>query len=191
MKFTTSTLLILSLSVGFGKLSKNSASGLGEMATKERHWTSCFGTFYDVLTQVISVLDVTTDIWVCISFHLDGRKTFFVISLTILSLAMISYAAAFTTYFHGNQDCNNRFHLFFLALPFAPILPFAFHYPDQAEGFFSRIFCLCLISVKSSIDDSSSSEASKFKQFFEEKVEKHMGFILESLIEGICLYLAG
>merc|ERR1712176_1150824 len=31
---------------------------------------------------------------------------------------------------------------------------------------------------------NTSKKASKFKQFFEEKIEKHLGFILESLIEA-------
>ena len=150
--------------------------------------TSCLTSFYDVLTQVISVLDVTTDIWVCITFHLDGRESFFTISLMILLLAMISYAGAFAKYFSRSyDDCSDRIALFFLSLPFAPILPFAFHYPDKAEDFFDRIFCFCGISVRSTINDQSSAGASKFKQFFEEKIQKHLGFILESLIEGIVL----
>ena len=165
------------------------------MATNERNWTSCLTTFYDVLTQVISVLDVTTDIWVCISFHLNGRKTFFIISLTILSLAMVSYTSAFAKYFcddtwtpYPRNPVRDRILLFLLALPFSPILPFAFHYPEKAEYLFGNLFGLCGVTVKSNINDSSSATASKFKQFFEEKIQKHLGFILESLIEGMAFY---
>eukprot|EP01083_Nonionella_stella_P150455 479296_1 len=45
---------------------------------------ACLTFSYDVLGHVISVLDVTTDIIVCIGFYQKDRMVFFAISFTIL-----------------------------------------------------------------------------------------------------------
>ena len=167
------------------------------MASSESRLGGCIGTCYDIIAQSISVLDVTTDIWVCVTFYLDGRRTFFAISLGILLLALISYTAAFVKFFEYDDGrpigrrsdrTKKRIKLFFLALPFSPLLPFAFFHAKKSEACFSRVFGRCGISVKSHIYDSASKSASKFKQFFEKKIEKHFGFILESLVEGTSIW---
>ena len=167
---------------------------------------SCATRAYDILAQVISVLDVTTgltcstfpdhwydsqscfntaDIWVCVSFYLDERKVLFALSLTILVLALVSYTAAFVNQFSGSGQFVPQVTLFFLALPLSPILPFVFFYADETQEYVSRLFHCCGISIQRHRRSAPTSSATKFKQFFEEKIEKHMGFILESLIEGI------
>ena len=162
------------------------------MSTKDSKWTACFGLCYDIIAQSISVLDVTTDIWVCVKFYLDGRQTFFAISLTILLLALVSYTAAFVTIFDGSYRFRDRVTLFIVTLPLSPLLPFAFYYGDRAESFFNKLFeCMRLggsVRIRANQDTSTTSRASKFKQFFEKKIEKHFGFILESLVEGIYIH---
>ena len=155
------------------------------MATKEARYAVCLGLLYDIIAQSISVLDVTTDIWVCVNFYLDDRKTFFALSLTILLLALVSYTTAFVKFFSDNHDFKYKVVLFWMVLPFSPLLPFAFFYPDQSEALFNRLFGCCRIPIRSDVSTSTSGTASKFKQFFEKKIEKHFGFILESLVEGI------
>jgi len=153
------------------------------MAVNSQRLGVCLGNTYDILTQVISVLDVVTDIWVCITFRQEDRNIFFAISLSILVMALLSYSFAFVKYFDGGWDNANAVLLFFLILPFSPILPFAFHYPDTTESIFD-CFGICGANVAYQMKKSKTDTASKFKQFFEEKIEKHMGFILESLIEA-------
>ena len=47
----------------------------------------CLGKCYDILAQSISILDVATDVWVCVAFYNADRMVFFGISLSILILA--------------------------------------------------------------------------------------------------------
>ena len=57
--------------------------------------TTCCNLIYDILTILISIADVTTDIIVLIGFYNSDRMTFFTISLIILILAQCSYSMAF------------------------------------------------------------------------------------------------
>ena len=161
------------------------------MAQTNSRSAICLGSVYDIIAQSISVLDVTTDIWVCITFYLDDRKTFFSISLTILLLALISYTAAFVKFFSDSSRTRDRVRLFLLALPFSPLLPFAFFHAKKSESCFGRLFDRCGIRIRNKVDQSTSKKASKFKQFFEKKIQKHFGFILESLVEGILRLYSG
>ncbi len=143
------------------------------------------GGIYDVLAQSISVLDVTTDIIVCVEFYRHGRIVFFAISLTILCLALIAYTAAFVHFFSGEHKFSKQVGLFFTSLPLSPLIPFVFYYADKKDSIFQKVLkSVCCFSIDFN-SSSGSKEASKFKQFFESKIEKHLGFILESLVEGM------
>ena len=54
----------------------------------------CCNMSYDLLTILISIADVTTDIIVLIDFYNKDRMVFFGISLAILILAQCSYSIA-------------------------------------------------------------------------------------------------
>merc|ERR1719242_326077 len=57
--------------------------------------TKFFGKSYDILTILISIADITTDIMVLISYYINERMTFFWISLSILLTAQIGYVLLF------------------------------------------------------------------------------------------------
>ena len=57
--------------------------------------SKCFNNFYDCLIIIISILDVTTDILVLISYHNDNRMAFFTISFIIVAFAQFGYIIMF------------------------------------------------------------------------------------------------
>eukprot|EP01083_Nonionella_stella_P066301 174456_1 len=147
----------------------------------------CVGRLYDILAQVISVLDVTTDIMICYQFYAHGRIIFFTISLAILILALMSYSVLFVNVFSGESQCSRNLALFMVLLPVSPLIPFVFYYsgypqkPDACLSIILKKICCFELDFDG---PSPSKNASKFKQFFEKKVEQHAGFIIESLIEA-------
>ena len=64
------------------------------MATKKVADKIC-NAGYDILTILISIADVATDVWVLIDFYNKDRMVFFGISFAILILAQCSYSIAF------------------------------------------------------------------------------------------------
>ena len=55
----------------------------------------CLNAGYDILTILISIADVATDIIVLIDWYNKERMAFFFISLSILILAQCAYSIAF------------------------------------------------------------------------------------------------
>eukprot|EP01084_Bolivina_argentea_P227904 384991_1 len=143
------------------------------------------GTCYDILAQTISILDVVTDIIVCIEFYQNDRMIFFGISLSILCLALIAYTGAFIGLYSDEYRPLKQIGLFLSLLPISPFIPFVIYYVNQPkkDKFARYIEAQCCYNI-SFYGSSTSSEATKFKQFFESKIERHLGFILESLVEA-------
>eukprot|EP01083_Nonionella_stella_P133123 404718_1 len=145
---------------------------------------SCLTISYDVLGQVISVLDVTTDILVCIGFYQKDRMVFFAISLTILCLALIAYDIAFVLRFSREKNGGN-IALFACLLPISPVLPFVFYFTGSNNTPLSKFLekhC-CGFNIEMN-PPSVRGDASKLRKFMETKIEKHIGFILEALVEA-------
>lgn len=85
---------------------------------------------YDILTILISIADVATDIIVLIDFYNKDRMTFFGISLSILILAQCSYSIAFMARFNTLDEwgaCGSCF-AFCCCLPFGT---FGVYYVDN------------------------------------------------------------
>eukprot|EP01083_Nonionella_stella_P093035 260585_1 len=146
---------------------------------------SLVGTFYDIVAELISILDVTTDVIVCIQFYQADRTIFFGISLTILCLALIAYDITFIYLFARHNKAHENLALFFILILFTPFLPFVFYFTYEADNYLSLLLeRICCIHID--IEDRSyiDSNASSLRRFFQEKVQKHVGFILESLVEA-------
>eukprot|EP01083_Nonionella_stella_P173863 601023_1 len=146
---------------------------------------TCLGWLYDVLAQSISILDVTTDIIVCVAFYQKERFIFFGISLAILILALIAYDVAFMAKYSNEYHLAPQIGLFLSLLPISPFIPFIFYYvsdnDSQLASFMSNHWCFDISFYR----HSTTRGASKFKQFAESKVVKHLGFIIESLVEAL------
>ena len=78
------------------------------MAPQTKKNISCLGVIYDLLAQLISILDVVTDLIVCVGFYQKDRMTFFGLSLTILILALLSYDGLFVYQFSAEHHKFQR-----------------------------------------------------------------------------------
>ena len=102
----------------------------------------CVGIIYDVITVVISIADVFTDIVVLLNFYYKDRATFFSISLVILCLAQCAYSAAFMWRYDTLSNIYDRTDsavlavlFFFVLLPFGPIIPIIIFLTDEYKWF--------------------------------------------------------
>eukprot|EP01084_Bolivina_argentea_P128008 226341_1 len=145
---------------------------------------TCFGKSYDILAVVISILDVSTDIIVCIEFYQKDRMIFFGISIAILMLALLAYDLAFVFRFSREYYPAPQICLMICLLPFSPCLPFVFYFTDSRDRHLS-IFIEnnCCFDIEME-DPLIPDDASKLRRFMEAKIAKHLGFILEALVEA-------
>ena len=148
--------------------------------------TSFLTKLYDILGQVISILDVTTDVMVCIGFYQNDRMVFFGISLAILLLANIAYDITFVARF-SRETAAGSFGLFLVLLPISPLIPFILYFTDTNERPLSEFLeenCCFTIQMDTAY---IPADASKLRKFMEEKLAKHSGFIIEALVEGMTI----
>ena len=136
-----------------------------------------------ILGQIISILDVTTDIMVCVGFYQKDRMIFFGISLSILLLALIAYDIAFVGKYSREKPAGD-FALFCCLLPISPFIPFILYFTDTNQrplSIFLMNNCCFTLGFEA---EYIPPDASKLRKFMEEKIEKHMGFIIEALVEA-------
>ena len=74
--------------------------------------------------------------------------------------------------------------LFFKCLPFAPILGIVYYFGGNKEGWFARVILKDLLGLFVYDGHRNYAGTSKATQWFDEKLHKHTGFILESLLEA-------
>ena len=143
----------------------------------------CLGISYDILAQVISILDMITDFIVCVQYYQKDRMVFFGISLAILLLALIAYDFTFMLNL-SNEKRLKELWLFLVMLPLSPLIPFILYFTADSKSkaaiWFKDMCCFDIRLQKRNI----STDKSKLRQFMENKIRKHMGFIVEALVEG-------
>eukprot|EP01084_Bolivina_argentea_P113469 202206_1 len=142
-----------------------------------------FALLYDILAVTISVLDVSTDVIVCIEFYLNGRWEFFGISITILFLALVAYDISFIVKYSDEWKVSAYIQLFFALLPISPFLPFIFYFADSSDKFANFIENTCCWNI-SIHENTVPDDASRLKKFMVSKINKHLGFIIEALVEA-------
>eukprot|EP01083_Nonionella_stella_P114976 340421_1 len=127
----------------------------------------CCSISYDILTILVSIADVTTDIIVLIDFYEKERMTFFIISFIVLIIAQCSYAMAFSIWFETVEEIG-----YFLACClFCGILPFG------------SFVAFCIYLKDEDVFQPSDSD-SPMTKWIKRKLSKHIGFVLEALIEA-------
>ena len=77
---------------------------------------------------------------------------------------------------------DNDFFFFFKCMPFAPILGVIIYFGSKHENWFSKNIMEKLGLKRYGY--TKSRKVSPLEDWFEEKVEKHGGFILESILEA-------
>ena len=180
------------------------------MATKNEE-NSCLNTTYDILTIVISIADIITDIIVLISFYNNERPAFFAISLVILIIAQLCYAALFMwRYYPDISDCAVIL-LFIAIIPFGTVVSFLVYLTDDKESAIHKY--LAPNFLKFHITDTLESQYSnakhgkmtkwiinKFSKFclysmspaktchffqYNFLYKRHIGFIIEAGVEAL------
>ena len=165
-------------------LEKFATSTKGTMAPRYK----IIGLIFDIIAAIVSLLDLATDLIILVTWYQNDRMIFFWISLSILLLAQMSYITIFY-YNHGTWDnvCHSIISVIF-TIPFAPILSFIFYIVSDKESVLRKILdskcCLCFNFEwgENYVDTQSSPQ----QQYLSDKLYKHLGFLLEAMIEGIC-----
>ena len=143
------------------------------------------GLTFDIISAMVSLLDLTTDIIIMITWYNLGRMVFFWISVGILICAQFSYISIF--YFnHGTfEHLWRSFISLIFTLPFSPFLSFIFYLvADQdsvTRDIIDKYLCCYNFDWNSQYIDE---QASPQKKFLKKKLYRHLGFILEALIEA-------
>ena len=153
---------------------------------------------YDIITILISIADVTTDIWVIYNFKKSKRETFFVIALIVMIVAQLAYAIAFMyrfwvtsgniqtpNYLDWNARVKKRILLFCLIIPLTPIISFIFYFcTEYPQNFFLK-FLKKHFNVRDDFVSDINPNQAKIIVWVQEKLNKHIGFILEALVEAL------
>ena len=127
---------------------------------------------YGYFAIFISLLDLTTDILVLIEFYAAERTTFFVISLSILIIAQISYVVAFISRcgHAARADSIPIFIAILLCTPFVSIVM----YIAEKYNTFNNAYN----------DDEGANVIKSLRKWMDRKLRSHLGFILEATIEA-------
>ena len=147
---------------------------------------------YDLLTILISIADVTTDVWVIYKFYIDKRETFFLIALIIMIVAQLSYAIAFVFRFqprwsmlHTNTEIRGIV-MFCTILPLTPIMSFIFYWCEINDKNWFIKFLDKMFYIEDELHlDADNIDQPKILLWIKKKARKHMGFILEAMVEAI------
>ena len=82
------------------------------------------------------------------------------------------------------NNCGELVLIFFFILPFSPLLPFFFYFADKKSSALVEGLGKCCWFEIYMEDINVSKNASKLRQFMMKKIAKHIGFILEALVEA-------
>jgi len=139
---------------------------------------------YDILTAMISLADVTTDVWVAYRFYTTGKFAFFWVSTVVMILAQLAYTVAFTLRFaeSSNIRIRKKICVFFCVLPLAPVMSFIFYWASRPDNCISKILRYFGLDTDESVKPDKNEP--QITRWIKEKFEKHMGFILEAVIEA-------
>ena len=146
------------------------------------------GSIFDGVAAIVSLLDLSTDIWIMITWYKQERMTFFWISFVILLLAQLGHISVFYIN-HGiwpnnsKQLCHSLLSILF-TIPFAPFLSFIFYLVAEQDAwlrtFIDKLPMYNFQWHKAYID----TNATELKQYLEMKLYKHVGFLTEAFIEA-------
>lgn len=174
-------------------ISSNTQNTINTSSTTTKITNCCksFGNaFFDILTVLITIGDITTDIWVIYLFYIDQRMPFFIIAVVILSLAQCAYAFAFV-FRYTNRNTNNTYQSLFLRFGLGfilgPIVSFLIYFTDDHQSCLSRFIRRhAILNDNFYIDNTMdvSPRLSAINQWMMQKLSMHLGFFIESIVEA-------
>eukprot|EP01083_Nonionella_stella_P070603 189006_1 len=147
----------------------------------------CIDISYDIITILISIADITTDVIVLISFFIEGRTTFFIISLIILAIAQMAYSVLFIVRYNVFDSVCQTVSVFILLLPFGSIVSFLVYLTEDPDTWVStQMNKISMIDIHHSFGRNLiRPNQSKMTQWILRKGSKHIGFIIEAGIEAL------
>eukprot|EP01084_Bolivina_argentea_P013195 24738_1 len=140
--------------------------------------------FFDIFAALVSISDIVTDVIVTYQFYQHNRTVFFGLSLSFIILAQLSYIFAFII---QNGDETKPFRIFLMGLfllPFSPIISFIFYLTEDPHSFTSYLLQTYFPFEVNFKTTRINAKKSKLRQWMKKKLRKHLGFIMESLIEA-------
>ena len=144
---------------------------------------------YDVLTVIISIADITTDVIILFSFYSQQRQIFFIISLVIMIISHIAYTLAFIVRYNVVTKCKwCTILFFFVSIPFASLYSFLFLFTEDTDSYFTKVFeTVTRLDASDGFQSlfGSYGKRSKLIEWTIDKLSKHMGFILEAGLEAL------
>eukprot|EP01084_Bolivina_argentea_P172757 299223_1 len=151
----------------------------------------CLSILYDILTAIVSILDFITDLLVLLQYRNEGKMSFFYASLIILIIAQLSYSMAFWFRFNSSFDSVAVVLIVFCCtLLISPALSFVFYMVGNDDSrlyqYLDRLFSgATRYNNRANIaNNNQNKKQTALRQWVEAKLMKHIGFIIEALIEA-------
>ena len=129
---------------------------------------------YDYFAIFISLLDLVTDILICVEFYQLERMTFFYISLSIIITAQVSYIIAFSSRYWKSLDTCEKIAMTLMILPMAPFMSIAIYIAEKKNIF----------GTAYNENNGMNLTKSPLRKWMDKKLRSHLGFILEATIEA-------
>ena len=138
--------------------------------------------FYDILTVLISFADLATDLWILYQYYVNERIPFFIIGLIIIIIAQLAYCFVFVQSFTPyNWTITRKACIFIKILPFSWMLAVLMYLAEEKEWFSHTMNQLFGLAHQKFVKNTTESDR---YNWFKEKLNKHIGFILESVLEA-------
>ena len=139
---------------------------------------SAIGYAFDVLSIVISLLDLSTDIYILIQWNLDENMEFFWIGLSVLILAQMSYVIMFYISHEPRGACE--FIITLLCTCWCiPIYSILFYFASDEHSILRKWTYLRWNTY------TDNPKHSPTMQMLARKMYKNRGFIMEAMIEAL------
>jgi len=92
-------------------------------AWKKLTWFQLVDMFHDAFTVSFSLLDIMTDVLVCIEFYQNDHMVFFWASIIIFCIAQLSYAFLFVGTWAAEHRNSSKIFIFLAVLPVGQLIP--------------------------------------------------------------------
>ena len=139
---------------------------------------TALGGIFDIISIVISLLDLGTDIYILIQWNADENLTFFWVGISVLILAQLSYVIMFFISHEprGLRGAALTLLCTFWCIPFYSLL---FYFASNEDSILRKWTLLRWENY------SDNHRHSATMQILERKMYKNRGFILEAMIEAL------
>lgn len=141
-------------------------------------WHRYLDVTFDVVTCVLSVIDIASDFAVLVSFWTNGFRVYFGISLAFLLITQIAYARLFTVMYQP-PNYSHPYLLFFGALVLGQFVPIIMMLKTFDLAWLN--WCFDRLGIRDEPVDSTVDSRDPLRIYLEKKVKSH-GLLFVSLI---------